>query len=164
MKKNSASVLPVKYIGRHGNGREDKLYRTSTVWESIGDIQFVPRAAALKMVKRHPDNFMIVTGKELEEFLSKGKDDPRETLVSDAERAAREVEDKKKADDDAKAEALAAAVELEQALERVETREDLLRFIHLNDETSGMPLHKNKKIETLKEEVKDRLVQSGKIL
>ena len=84
--------------------------------------------------------------------------------MSDAERAAREVEDKKKADDDAKAEALAAAVELEQALERVETREDLLRFIHLNDETSGMPLHKNKKIETLKEEVKDRLVQSGKIL
>lgn len=164
MRRNQQAVLAVEYIGRHENGREDKAFKTGTVWEKPGDIQFVARAAAIKMTNRHPDNFRLVTDDDLGEFLAQKPQSAASGVLSDTEKAQRQAEKTEREAQEAEAKRVNDATELGQALDDIVTREDLEAFTLLNDETSGMPLHKNKKLATLKEEVKARLSQAGKLL
>ncbi|MCG5526847.1 MULTISPECIES: hypothetical protein [Halorhodospira] len=53
--------MKVKYIGREPTHR-DRLYGSGVFWSGPGDVQEVEEEIAARMLKRHPDQYALVSG------------------------------------------------------------------------------------------------------
>lgn len=53
--------MKVKYIGREPTHR-DRLYGSGVFWSGPGDVQEVEEEIAERMLKRHPDQYALVSG------------------------------------------------------------------------------------------------------
>ncbi|MCG5533108.1 hypothetical protein LRF89_06590 [Halorhodospira sp. 9621] len=53
--------MKVKYIGREPTHR-DRLYGSGVFWSGPGDVQEVEEEIAERMLKRHPDQYALISG------------------------------------------------------------------------------------------------------
>lgn len=80
----SATHIPVTYIGAKEHGVTDRKFGTDLVWSGPGDVQHVPPAAAAAMCLHHPDVWADARTE---------KQQQKDPLVDDQERPTPEEEE-----------------------------------------------------------------------